>query len=130
MVHPSRFYYTVPLCRSCFRLYSLLDFHRESVVLHPATTGLGKTPNLRSGVESKNTQKKRGGKQNARSSSRRRPRPEATSKSDSQREGDSYFHDDERWDEDLAKGPEPEIEPESAPSVRGDVRKSASARDR
>jgi len=31
-VHPSRFYYTVPLCDQCWKLYGLLDFYRESIV--------------------------------------------------------------------------------------------------
>lgn len=31
-VHPSRFYHTVPLCDQCWKLYSLLDFYRESIV--------------------------------------------------------------------------------------------------
>ena len=31
-VHPSRFYFTVPLCDQCWKLYSLLDFYRERIV--------------------------------------------------------------------------------------------------
>ena len=31
-VHPSRFYFTVPLCDQCWKIYSLLDYYRERIV--------------------------------------------------------------------------------------------------
>lgn len=33
-VHPSRFYYTVPVCKDCYRIYTLMDQHREVVLFH------------------------------------------------------------------------------------------------
>ena len=33
-VHPSRFYYSVPLCNTCYKLYMFMDHQREKVVLH------------------------------------------------------------------------------------------------
>lgn len=34
MVHPSRFYFTVPMCSTCYKLYTYLDAQRDTVVLH------------------------------------------------------------------------------------------------
>ncbi|KAJ1433158.1 hypothetical protein B484DRAFT_17119 [Ochromonadaceae sp. CCMP2298] len=33
-VHPSRFYYTVPLCQTCYKIYTCMDAQREVIVLH------------------------------------------------------------------------------------------------
>ncbi len=33
-VHPSRFYYTVPVCKDCYRIYTLMDKQREIILFH------------------------------------------------------------------------------------------------
>ena len=47
-VHPSRFYYTVPLCEQCWKLYGLLDFYRESIVKGVLDADQAKRGGLRS----------------------------------------------------------------------------------
>jgi hypothetical protein len=31
-VHPSRFYYTVPVCKDCYRIYTILDQERDTIL--------------------------------------------------------------------------------------------------
>lgn len=37
VVHPSRFYYSVPVCQSCYEIYLFLDELREETILHNPT---------------------------------------------------------------------------------------------
>jgi hypothetical protein len=34
MVHPSRYYYTIPVCEVCYKIYTYLDTERPKIVLH------------------------------------------------------------------------------------------------
>lgn len=44
-IHPSRFYYAVQLCRSCYKMYSFLDAQRDTVLLHiPSDESTGANP--------------------------------------------------------------------------------------
>ncbi len=38
MPHPSKFYYTIPICMSCYKMYTLLDTHRESILFKKMET--------------------------------------------------------------------------------------------
>eukprot|EP00981_Chlorochromonas_danica_P002647 scaffold521_cov177-Ochromonas_danica.AAC.1 len=34
-IHPSRFYYSVPVCKACYQLYTYADALRQKMILHP-----------------------------------------------------------------------------------------------
>jgi hypothetical protein len=45
MVHPSRFYYTIPVCEVCYKIYTYLDSERGSIVLHDPVHNIDKKHN-------------------------------------------------------------------------------------